>query len=313
MVTNTTPTTLGPAGTWHIPPWSVADFYQGVWGDDTGRVWAVGQVWGGRKGIAYSEDFGRTWVAQDRPNQHGLSSIDGDDEGGVWAVGSAGTVLRTERDTQHWKRIRAGLTGQLSCVYCRQGRELYVGDMSGGVVRSEDAGRTWAKVFQAPSCVRKIHGRPGHPIYAVGKDWTVFRSLDGFTWHDVTPTIAPGLSYHTQQFDSVATAPDGTTYVGGWQGTLVRTRNQGETWDTLAIPVELRNMPVSAIAIDDAGRVFATTYDAILRSDDGGDSFEIEYKNPRVEHHLWHQALWVGSQGDAVAVGSHGTMVVRQR
>src|SRR5262245_39336031 len=103
------PASLGSPGSWHVPAWSVADFYYDVWGDGTGRIWAVGQVWAGRKGIAFSPDFGRSWTAQDRPNKMDLQGIHGDGAGTVWAVGKGGTVLRASYDPCEWKRQRAGL------------------------------------------------------------------------------------------------------------------------------------------------------------------------------------------------------------
>lgn len=307
-----TPPSLGPSGTWHVPPWQVADFYQDVWGNDLGQVWAVGQVWGGRKGVIHSTDFGRTWAPVDRPNQHGLLAVTGDGAGNVWAVGGGGTVLRADEASGVFKRLRAGLDGSLSGIFARSPGELYVVDNAGTIFRTSDGGKTWRAVHKAPSRLRRVRGRAGGPLYAVGAPRVVFESDDGVTWRDISPPPT-GAPPSAEQLDSVAIADDGTIFVGGWNGTLLRSRDGGAGWQPLPVPDVDRGMPVSDMVIDARGRLFVASFNCLLRSDDGGDSFVEEYRNPDVNLHHWHYALWMGARGDGVAVGAHGTIVVRQR
>jgi photosystem II stability/assembly factor-like uncharacterized protein len=290
----------------------VSDFYYGTWGDDDGRVWAVGQVWGSRKGVAFSDDFGRSWAAQDRPNKHDLLDVHGDGEGSVWAVGTVGTVLRASCEEGVWKRVRAGLEGRLISVYCRSASEIYVANGDGGIERTSDGGRSWVRVFKAPAALRAIRGRGDGPIYAVGAAWQVFRSHDGVSWTSIGPT-QPVPANKLAQLDSVVVAPDGAVFIGGWQGTLMRSRDEGATWEDLGGVIAEPQFPVSALASNDGGLILAATFNTILGSRDSGDTWSQEFQNSDLNRHAWTYSLWLGAQGDAVAVGAHGTMRVRQR
>jgi photosystem II stability/assembly factor-like uncharacterized protein len=152
-----------------------------------------------------------------------------------------------------------------------------------GVRRSTDGGDTWSTVNGAiPNpdvhCVLVAAGPPKAVLVLVNDD--VWRSVDdGRTW---TPARArETFPWHYPR--TVAVKPDDSRTVfvtlgdstPGRVGTVMRSRDAGATWQSLAFPVQ----PNSAIwtlcipATEPNLMFAATRYGYLYRSDDAGESW----------------------------------------
>ena len=168
------------AARWRDIPFPGPDFHFGVWGDGQGRVWVVGQPFGGRTGLHRSDDGGTTWTTEPRPNPHLLRAATGTPGGVVWAVGDARTVLRRRSDREGWTRVRAGLKGNLLAIHIRGASEVSVADAEGAVHLSIDGGMKWSTVARSGGrCLRSLHGRSLGPLFAAGDAGLVLTSEDG--------------------------------------------------------------------------------------------------------------------------------------
>jgi len=80
--------------TWSSGPSSSLLFqFQGIWGNEAGEVWAVGQSDGSRRGLILHRRNG-VWFPVDSGVNHSLIGVWGTGLSDVWAVGLGGTILR---------------------------------------------------------------------------------------------------------------------------------------------------------------------------------------------------------------------------
>src|SRR5262249_17773410 len=162
-------------------------------------------------------------------------------------------------------------------------RSVWVGLEVDGVRHSEDGGDTWTKINgQIPNpdvhSVLVVAGPP-KTVFPVGND-DVWRSTDdGKTW---TPARArETFPWHYPR--SIAVKPDDSRTVfltlgdstPGRVGTIMRSKDAGDTWHSLGLPVQ-PNSAVWTVSLSAAApdTVFAASrYGHLDRSDDVGDSW----------------------------------------
>ena len=149
----------------------------------------------------------------------------------------------------------------------------------GGVLRSTDGGRTWAKTNLTANTDDAmgmgISTTDPNLAFAAGHG-TFFRSTDaGKTWTSLKPPL-PGTDIH-----GMAVSPDPApvlyAHVVG-QG-LFRSEDAGQTWkktNDQVLPGDIMQVAAST-----GGRVYlASMSGGLLRSDDGGASFKATAKLP---------------------------------
>lgn len=140
-----------------------------------------------------------------------------------------------------------------------------------GIFRSDDAGDTWrltAPLGEAlPGDLAAMAVDPDDPdVVLVGSGGHgVFRSGDGGeTFTRATDWGVIGLAF----------ADDGTVAAASYRGVDI-SDDGGETWENAAAVEDFDGQPF-AVAIDDDGAIWVMTEGprVLLRSSDGGDSFE---------------------------------------
>ena len=150
----------------------------------------------------------------------------------------------------------------------------------GGIVRSTDAGRSLALVWDSRSneMLRFVALSPeytsDHRVFALGSEHVFSSSDRGDTWQAVGDD-------HEWQFECLAISPDfkrdRTLFAGSRNGGFVRSSDGGESWQrpcrTESHWLSARNIFVSPDFRHDH-EVFLQTYDSgLLRSRDAGHSF----------------------------------------
>ncbi|MBV1800591.1 YCF48-related protein [Siccirubricoccus sp. G192] len=182
------------------------------------------------------------------------------------------------------------------------GRTALATGSDGTLLRSTDAGTTWAPVAAGSRAeLRALAIAPGgRTALAAGRDGTLLRSTDaGATW-------APVAAGSRAELYALAIAPDGRTALAtGSDGTLLRSTDAGATW---APVVAGSRAELYALAIAPDGRTaLATGSDGtLLRSTDAGTTWGPVAAGSTAELY----ALAIAPDGRAaLAAGRDGTLL----
>ncbi len=178
---------------------------------------------------------------------------------------------------------------------------LWLAGSAGKIVRSDDAGATWA-VQQTPlgEDLQDIAAWDGKRAVAVGNDGVAVVTADGgASWRRVDVP----RSEVANKLLRVRLAPDGSAWAVGAMGTILRSADGGATWERRG-----REMDVAwnDIAFPDKDRgVVVGEFGRVMRTADGGRTWK---ETPRVtESSLLGVAFRDGKLG--VAVGLDGRIL----
>jgi len=163
------------------------------------------------------------------------------------------------------------------------GNKVWVGLEVDGVRYSTDGGETWGDIDgQIPN--KDVHNMlvtagPPKTVFTVvnddiwrstddGKSWQAAHARESFPWH-----YPRGITAKPNDPKTVfLTLGDATP---GRVGTIMRTKDAGETWQSLGFPVQPNSAmwTVSIPAAQPDLVLAASRYGYLYRSDDGGDSW----------------------------------------
>lgn len=203
------------------------------------RLWAaLWGVWGGGH-VAFSDDFGKTWVsrAAGLPEEpvYTLALVPGR-EGRLYA-GTLSGVWGTEDGGESWRRLTGDLADMqkvTSLLVDPSQPETVIAGTWRRVYRSDDGGRTWAGIFEGmvlDSEVFSLTPIPEHPgeIWATACGW-VYRTLDrGGKWERFKE------GFEERRTPSFAALPDGKLLAGTVAG-LHTSTDGGLTWKRTGDP-----------------------------------------------------------------------------
>lgn len=146
-------------------------------------------------------------------------------------------------------------------------QQVYVGDDTLGVLRSLDQGRSWAPINQGLAAVLV------YDLDVDAADTTHMIAASGSGLYERPAGSTVWQRMHNGDFRSARFAPgSGTTYYAGAYGALVRTSDAGASWQyTAGLPGVVSDIAVDA---DHGATVFVTSGRQLLRSLDGGLTFE---------------------------------------
>ncbi len=175
----------------------------------------------------------------------------------------------------------------------RNARTMYVSIEVGGLLRSDDAGRTWHDVPGMYEDVHRLLISPSDPrrMYVSGGAGLWLSDDAGETWQNTTDHdheiggYPDQLLYDPKDPDLmfVAAAQDtpgawGRTHFAGAR--IARSRDAGRTWEVLThgLPDRMQGN-IEAMSLDSSGGVVtlfaATTAGEVYASDDAGDSWYV--------------------------------------
>ena len=157
----------------------------------------------------------------------------------VVAVGERGLVLRSADHAQSWTTAPSGVGATLTAVAFAPGADSRTGwavGHEGVVLATTDAGANWRRQFpeggDADSFLDVI-ALDAKRVLAVGAYGLFAASNDGgATWQR---RKIRDDDYH---FNRVTRGPAGTLYLAGERGTLLKSADDGATWQPIAAPYE---------------------------------------------------------------------------
>jgi len=185
-------------------------------------VWAAGHEL-----LAKSEDGGETW--QDvRPaglpslDVHGFA-VDPRAARTLWAAIAGQGLYRSTDGGRGFSLVTREVGPGVMALAVMPGGRIIAGDMQQGVLISADGGKRWERTSQAGLMGLAINPEDPRRILASGPGILLSRD-GGKTWDEVLP-IADGAG-------PVAWAPSApdVAYVVGFDRTLYKTTDGGETW-----------------------------------------------------------------------------------
>lgn len=250
-------------------------------------------------GLYRSDDGGATWLLLDTPMKGSA----------VWSIAFnpmdpkvifAGTgttstpaIYRTTDAGKSWKQLSVSIAAECPAVGVPRptgiavdptnGNKVWVGLEVDGVRYSSDGGETWGDV-DGQIQNKDVHNMlvtagPPKTVFTVvnddiwrstddGKSWQPAHARETFPWH-----YPRGITAKPNDPKTVfLTLGDSTP---GRVGTIMRTKDAGETWHSLGFPVQPNSAmwTVSIPAAEPDLVLAASRYGYLYRSDDGGDSW----------------------------------------
>lgn len=228
------------------------------------------------------------------------------------SVGERGYIFVSDDQGSHWRRVPSGTEATLTALAFADDRVGLAVGHDALILRTEDGGLTWKKVFSAQEQMRPLlkvaFVGPGK-AFALGAYGAFLESSDG------------GLNWTERQvmegdrhLNAVARLDDGTLLMAGEAGTLLRSSDGGMAWQKIASPYAgsyFGLLPVAkggALAFGMRGKIF--------RSDDAGISWqEVNTDNEASLFGGWvmddQSLLLVGQNGTALLSRDHGRSFVR--
>lgn len=276
--------------------WIIGDKGTILYSDDDGQMWVkqqsntqynllgivaiAGQLWvvGEHGTILYSND-GLTWNKASTPSTATLNAIYFTDTLHGWIVGQHGTLLYTDSGGEHWlaknSHTAVGLSGVAFSADAENG--WIVGDM-GTILHSADGGQTWSIIPTHFSV--DLHGVA---VDNAEQPWVVgtqgfIATVDSLQTVNQHPTdVKTGLS--------AINISNGVILITGQWNALLRSRDNGNTWDMPNGGGVYEFFDVSFVDTKHGWAVGQRHHQQnaekhlgiILHTDDGGYSWEVQH------------------------------------
>lgn len=153
------------------------------------------------------------------------------------AVGERGTILRSADHGRTWESVPAPGTATLTAVsFAPDGRHGWIVGHDALILATTDGGQTWRQQWQGESLgdsFLDVLALDERHVIAVGAFGLCRETTDGgATW---TLRHLLDADYHLNR---LTRGPSGTLYLAGEHGTLLRSRDQGRTWDPIDAPYD---------------------------------------------------------------------------
>ena len=250
---------------------------------------------GTNEGLYRSDDAGASFEQVDSPlSEYDVWSlaIDPMEPNTMFAGCRPGAIYRSRDGGAHWDIMPAEFTDYCMnvgvprvltmAVDPSDHRIVWAGAEVDGVRRSLDGGDTWTRVTSLAEpdihCVTVSPGSPSKVIMSTAPE--IYTTTDvGESWQKVgvrqqfPMTFCRGVTVKPDD-PNVIFAANGNSFIGD-DGAVLRSRDRGETWETLPLPAK-PNSPIWSFGVNpaDPNIVLCNShYGEVFRTEDGGDSW----------------------------------------
>ena len=196
----------------------------------------------------------------------------------TFAVGAYGHILRSTDDGRSWQLGAVPTAVTLTEVSFPDAQHGWAVGHDALILHSEDGGHTWTKQYQGPN--------PDAPLlsvlfldratgFAVGAYGQYLSTADGGrTWS------ARSIVAEDRHFNRITAGPSGTLYIAGEQGTLLRSRDRGATWQAIESPYD--GSFYGVLPLSDTALLAYGLRGRIYRSENDGADWSLVPVAPRV-------------------------------
>jgi photosystem II stability/assembly factor-like uncharacterized protein len=218
--------------------------------------------------VLVTADDGGTWSTRRIGDASGFRAISFIDSARGFTVGDSGKIFATTDTGRTWQPRTSGVTDNLTDIQMN-GEEGWIAGYSGVMLHTVDAGKTWTR--QETGTKLSLEGLfflDSLNGWAVGWSGTVLHTTDGGkTWKTVKNS---GASW---SLSAVYFRDAKLGFLSGFAGQLFRTGDGGATWQAVKVPV---SGWLTSMASDSANRLWITTDDGFLVSQDDGQTWKIQ-------------------------------------
>ena len=218
--------------------------------------------------VLVTTDDGATWATRRIGQTSGFRAIAFIDSARGLTVGDSGKIFATADTGRTWEPRTSGVTDNLTDIQMN-GDQGWIAGYSGVILHTTDGGKTWAR--QDTGTKLSLEGLfflDDKNGWAVGWSGTILHTTDGGkTWKPVKNTAA------SWSLSAAFFRDANLGFISGFAGQLYRTKDGGATWQTIKVPV---TGWLTSIASDGANRLWITTDDGFLVSEDEGQSWKLQ-------------------------------------
>lgn len=238
------------------------------------------------------------WTLLASPTTEQLCDVSFVDQFTGWAVGEGGTILKTLNGGVAWFVQNSGTSTPINAIQVDDTIQGWgvgedglihptylgwaVGD-DGLILRSDNSGATWVPVGVGITPNRLFDVQ--FPVdtqtgYAVGAFGTVLKSTDGgMTWSEMLP--APTAS----RLNACWFRSNLTGFAVGNNAVMLKTTDGAASWTSVTLPevVVATGLPFRDVMFATSGVGYASGAGGILKSSDGGTTWEINIITPATE------------------------------
>ena len=232
-------------------------------------------------------------------------------------LGTDSGLVVLEKANGQWSRAGAALEGKfVQKLELAEGGRLFAGVTGDGVYVADDPLGPWQRTLEADIRGLAVSPHDSDTIFAGTEPAGVFRSRDrGDTWMELTsvkelPSYskwsfpAPPNIAHVRTFDFAPGEPH-TVFAGVEVGGLIRSRDDGDTWEEFGEGI-YEDVHYILSHPTDPNVMYSTTGEGFYRSRDGARTWEIsqegmpnDYTHPIILQPGNPDVLFIGSAAGA--------------
>jgi len=155
----------------------------------------------------------------------------------VLAVGERGAILSSPDQGRTWHRLASPEQSTLTAIsFAPGGRHGWIVGHDALILMTADGGLTWSKQWQGENLTDSfldVLALDERHVIAVGAFGLCMETTDGgVTWQS---RLLLEEDYHLNR---LTRGPTGTLYLAGEHGTLLRSRDQGASWEAIHSPYD---------------------------------------------------------------------------
>ncbi len=230
-------------------------------------------------GMFYSYDGGDTWQRPAQLSSGRVASIavHPKDKCTIYAT-STNRLLKSEDCSRTWEPTyldaRTDRQTTAALIDFFNPSTVWVATDSGDILKSTDAGRSWANQITFKSAVRQLHmiASDSRRLYAATKSNGIYRTDDsGINWKELAEGYRE-FSGAIEFSDMALGVSDPAVVIMASRYGLIRSRDYGETWESVDLLTPPRSTIIYSVAVDpkDVNAIYYGTGTTFYRSPNGG-------------------------------------------
>lgn len=221
------------------------------------------------------------------------------------AVGERGHIVLSDDQGASWRPIASPTQATLTSLHFADAQTGWAVGHDSVILKSTDGGLSWRLVYSAPELQQpllKVWFRDARRGFAIGAYGLFLQTGDGgASWQQ--RTIAEG-DKHLNALAAQNDQADGKLFIAGEAGLLLRSSDEGQTWQALESPY--KGSFFGIMSLRDGGLLLYGLRGNVFRSGDAGETWEAVETGS-------HDAVLGGAMladGSIVLAGQSGSVLV---